>query len=131
MLRLRASLAIAALMFAAFAVSSCQAQLVGAPVDVDLGDSEAEARVKSAAQFAVSEIQKRSNTLETMQMESVSNVRRQVVAGLNYFMDVIIRRGDIREMHHVVVYDHFGTMYLTKDDIDLDWIASHNPHSRR
>lgn len=155
--------------------------VVGAPVDVDLGNTENQDRVKNAAQvrrgdggvragrptagtpfrrarhapplpaaprfgptprfcgtmtrcstqFAVAEIQKRSNTLDAMQMESVSNVRRQVVAGLNYYMDIIIRRGDVREMHHVVVYDRFGDLSLTKDDIDLDWIASHNAHHRR
>lgn len=43
--------------------------------------------------------------------------RTQVVAGVNYHMDIVLTRNGQPEVHHVTVYDRFGRMALTRDEM--------------
>lgn len=64
------------------------------------------------------EIQKRCNCVSHYELDQVASARTQVVAGVNYLMDVVVRRDGKPELHHVVVYDQFGDLSLTKDEVE-------------
>merc|ERR1711871_146753 len=80
-------------------------------------DQAVDFRAMDAASFAVGEIKKRSNSLGETKLGNVLKVRTQVVAGINYFMDLEVVTDGHTQVHHVTVWDQFGNMHLTRDDI--------------
>jgi hypothetical protein len=67
-------------------------------------------------EFAVQELNKRSNAMYPLQLVKVKSVETQVVAGINYRMILEVGGGPENNSHdvEVVVYKHFsGTKELT------------------
>ncbi|XP_029774674.1 cystatin-C-like [Suricata suricatta] len=69
-------------------VSSQRNSRVGAPWDADVNDED----VQKALTFALSEYNKASNDENHSRVLRVEGARKQVVAGMNYFLNVEIGR---------------------------------------
>ncbi|XP_058542337.1 cystatin-C-like [Neofelis nebulosa] len=72
----------------ALAVNSQRNSKVGAPWDADVNDKD----VQKALKFALSEYNKASNDENYSRVLQVKGAQKQVVAGINYFLDVEIGR---------------------------------------
>ncbi|XP_070570244.1 U7-hexatoxin-Hi1a-like [Ptychodera flava] len=67
-------------------LSSSAANLLGAPGDVDVNDKG----VIEAAEFAVTELNKMSNSLYLNKLTDIIKAQRQLVHGYNYFLTIEI-----------------------------------------
>jgi cystatin-C len=76
-------------------------------------------QVMGAAEFAVGEINKRSNSLTPYVGEEIFAASSQVVAGMNYRLVLRLKRGEILETHEAVVYfiPWLNSMELTEHKI--------------
>merc|ERR1711871_410646 len=96
-----------------FEASVAQDATIGLPTPVSdphvvggvSSDQAVDSRAMDAASFAVGEIKKRSNSLGETKLGNVLKVRTQVVTDGH------------TQVHHVTVWDQFGNMHLTRDDI--------------
>eukprot|EP00276_Gloeochaete_wittrockiana_P009889 CAMPEP_0184656286 /NCGR_PEP_ID=MMETSP0308-20130426/16229_1 /TAXON_ID=38269 /ORGANISM="Gloeochaete witrockiana, Strain SAG 46.84" /LENGTH=93 /DNA_ID=CAMNT_0027093335 /DNA_START=97 /DNA_END=378 /DNA_ORIENTATION=- len=73
-------------------------QLPGAPVAINTVDND----VKEAADFAIGEINKMSNSLTPSFISNIVSAQKQVVAGLNFLLTLEL--GPKSQMYDVVVY---------------------------
>lgn len=78
-----------------------------------------------AATFAVKEINARSNSLTPYVLAQILSAKFQVVAGMNYTLELKILHGKTIEIHNVVVYSRpwEGFMALTKDTLFVEPLA--------
>ncbi|XP_004465363.1 cystatin-C [Dasypus novemcinctus] len=94
-LPLRAALLLLAALALALAVSPAagrdpgkQPRLVGGPIEADAKEEG----VQRALEFAISEYNKASNDKYHSRVVEVLRTRKQIVSGVNYFIDVLIGR---------------------------------------
>jgi hypothetical protein len=75
--------------------------------------------VVAAAAFAVAEIDKRANCVVPHRLERIVTAQKQVVAGVNYALELELSCGPATELHEVVVFSQpwTNTMRLTSDTI--------------
>eukprot|EP00274_Cyanoptyche_gloeocystis_P003065 CAMPEP_0196651824 /NCGR_PEP_ID=MMETSP1086-20130531/962_1 /TAXON_ID=77921 /ORGANISM="Cyanoptyche gloeocystis , Strain SAG4.97" /LENGTH=91 /DNA_ID=CAMNT_0041982049 /DNA_START=96 /DNA_END=371 /DNA_ORIENTATION=- len=75
--------------------------MAGAPVSV--GDNALD--VQEAASFAVEHISAMSNSLDKLALHAIMDAKRQVVAGINYYLTLDVRtpHGNTQQ-YDVVVY---------------------------
>ena len=78
-----------------------------------------------AASFAVKEINARSNSLTPNVLAQIISAKYQVVAGMNYALELKILHGKTMEVHNVVVYSRAweGFMELTEDKLFVEPLA--------
>ena len=74
-----------------------------------------DAGVKKAVAFAVAEFVKRGSAGCTL--KEVVSAERQVVAGMNYILVLKLTEGGKETLHRSTVYDQFGKMSMTKDEL--------------
>ncbi|XP_076970448.1 cystatin-C-like [Tamandua tetradactyla] len=87
-LLLLAALALAMTVSAAASGPGKPPRLVGGPVEANANEEG----VQQALDFALSEYNKASNDKYHSRVVQVVRVRKQIVSGVNYFMDVLIGR---------------------------------------
>eukprot|EP00944_MAST-04C_sp_MAST-4C-sp1_P009846 g9846.t1 len=102
--------------FAALAIfstfSASHAWNIGGKTPVDVNDPA----VNKAAQFAVSELNKRNGKSQVSLREVVS-AQRQIVAGMNYILVIKLVEAGQEVLHRATVYDQFGKLSMTKDEV--------------
>ncbi|NXG45437.1 CYT protein, partial [Psilopogon haemacephalus] len=84
------ALALASAAAAAVQGSEHQLGLVGAPVTIEDGDNDE--GLQQALEFAMEEYNKASNDLYSSRVVRIISAKKQVVAGINYIMEVEIAR---------------------------------------
>jgi FKBP-type peptidyl-prolyl cis-trans isomerase len=85
---------------------------IGGKTPVDMKDQG----VVKAANFAVAELNKRG-TNGAVTLKEVVSAERQVVAGMNYILVLKLTEGSAETLHRTTVYDQFGKLSMTKDEI--------------
>jgi hypothetical protein len=77
------------------------------------------ADVVDAAIFAVRTINERTSSSTPYTLSAIVSAKSQVVSGMNYALELALVRGDVREIHDVVVYSQpwTSTLELTADRI--------------
>ena len=103
-------------MFAVLAIfstfSASDAWNIGGKTPVDVNDPA----VSKAAQFAVSELNKRNGKSQVSLREVVS-AQKQIVAGMNYILVIKLMEAGQEVLHRTTVYDQFGKLSMTKDEV--------------
>eukprot|EP00899_Mesostigma_viride_P019295 jgi/Mesvir1/27367/Mv07177-RA.1 len=89
------------------------------PICGGLNDvEENDAGVQEAADFAVKMLGQQSNSLEPFTLVEIVNVKRQVVAGLNYFFKLKVRAGKETSLYEAQVYRRLdGVMELIPNSV--------------
>ena len=65
--------------------------------------------IKAAAEFAVQEQAKRDEVV--LKLSNISKAERQIVAGVNYRLDVVVRRNGSAQKARVVVFKDLKSHY--------------------
>jgi hypothetical protein len=65
--------------------------------------------IKAAAEFAVQEQAKRDGVV--LKLSDISKAERQIVAGVNYRLDVVVRRSGLARKARVVVFKDLKSHY--------------------
>jgi len=91
--------------------------LIGGWTTIDLNKANGETidRVVSVAEFAVEQINARSNSIDKFVFNRVVQAAEQLVAGMKYRLVVELKWQNKIVQHTVVVWDQFGDMKLLSD----------------
>ena len=105
-----------AAVYAFFAIACCGAVAsgwsIGGKTPVDMKDQG----VLKAANFAAAELNKRG-TNGAVALKEIVSAERQVVAGMNYILVLKLTEGSAETLHRTTVYDQFGKLSMTKDEL--------------
>ena len=110
-LNVRCSIALFATLAIFSTFSTSHAWNIGGKTPVDVHDPA----VNKAAQFAVSELNKRNGKSQVTLREVVS-AQKQIVAGMNYILVIKLVDAGQEVLHRTTVYDQFGKLSMTKDE---------------
>ena len=110
-LNVRCSIAVFATLAIFSTFSASHAWNIGGKTPVDVHDPA----VNKAAQFAVSELNKRNGKSQVTFREVVS-AQKLIVAGMNYILVIKLVDAGQEVLHRTTVYDQFGKLSMTKDE---------------
>ena len=105
-LNVRCSIALFATLAIFSTFSTSHAWNIGGKTPVDVHDPA----VNKAAQFAVSELNKRNGKSQVTLREVVS-AQKQIVAGMNYILVIKLVDAGQEVLHRTTVYDQFEAVY--------------------